>query len=107
MFAYGVTFARAVATPDRGELFLGVEVARIWRLLIDGNRVRVRRDVRARRRDAIAQRMRGQPVEQILRAFEADVLDDAIERSQPFGRLLRIAVDASLSEGKNGAGTAR
>ncbi len=79
--------------PQRGgELFLDLQIARITRLLLERNRVLVRRVVGPCRFDTQRQRMPRELVEQKLRAITANMRDDRIERFQPFGGFLRIGI---------------
>jgi hypothetical protein len=49
-----------------GKLFFDIEVSRIRRLLIDGDRIRVGRDIEARRCDTVGRRVGREPIEQVL-----------------------------------------
>src|SRR5471030_1800490 len=92
---------KRIPAQSGGELFLYLQIARITRLLCNRNGVDIRRDTRPRRLDTQRQRMLGEAVIKVLRAVAADVFGDCIERLQPFGGLLWIAVFATSGYRQN------
>lgn len=96
-----------VPAQHRREALLELQVARVRRLLVDGDRVHVRRRARVRRREPAARRVLGELREQVLRALGARVRDDAVERVQPFGGFLRIGIVVAARGGEDRANSVR
>jgi hypothetical protein len=84
-----------------GKLFFDIEVSRIRRLLIDGDRIRVGRDIEARRCDTVGRRVGREPIEQVLSPFGTGMPNHAIERIEPFGGFEWVVVDFRLAQGKD------